>query len=86
MIFVLREHPFNLKGGGGGAMVFFGVTFFFRFAAQQKFCRDIIFFLQNQYFLRHKVLLTEYFFLPISETEMFFNEICRQKCFPPKKP
>ena len=39
----LREHPFNLKRGGGG-YGFFQSQFFFRFAAEQKICRDIIFF------------------------------------------
>ena len=61
-------------------MVFFGVKIIF-FATS---CRDIIFFLQNRYFLRHKVL-TEYFFLPISETEFFFSIKFADSNFPPKK-
>ena len=59
----LREHSFNLKGGG--AMVFFGAkifffrirsqNLFFRFAAQRKklkvtTCHDLIFFLPKQVF------------------------------------
>ena len=42
----IREHPFNLKGGGSQNKKIC-------FAAQQKFVfasRDIIFFLQKQYF------------------------------------
>ena len=74
---LLRAHPFNLKGGWGELWVFSESNLFFRFAAQQKKkfatnCHDIIFFLQNQYFLRHKVL-TEYLFLHISETYIFFQ-------------
>ena len=66
IITTVKEHPFNLRRGG--AMVFFGI--------KKEIFHDIIFFLQKQYLLRHKVL-TEYFFLPISETEF---------CFSPKKP
>ena len=58
----------------------------FHFAAQQNFffstngCAIIFFSVQKQYFLRQKV-----FFLPISETEMFFsNQIYRQNFFSPK--
>ena len=54
---------------------------FIRSAAEFFFetsCRNIIFFLQNQYFLRHKVL-TEYFFCPFQGQKFFFNQICRQK-------
>ena len=43
-------------------------------------CRDIIFFLQKQYFLRDKVL-TEYFFLPISQTEIFFQSNLQTEFF-----
>ena len=53
-------------------MVFIGVKIFFSLRSAAESCRDIIFFLQKQQFLRHKVL-TEYFFLPISETEFFFS-------------
>ena len=39
---------------------------------------------QQQYFLRHKVL-TEYFFLPISETEIFFqSKLPTENVFPQK--
>ena len=68
-------------------MGFFGVKIFF-FAAEYFFCDKLsrhYFFLQKQSFLRHKVL-TEYLFLPISETDFFLKQICRQKNFPQKKP
>ena len=52
---------------------------YFVFASQRsriffrdKLSGDFFFFLQKQHFLRHKVL-TEYFFLPISQTEIFFQ-------------
>ena len=66
----LREHPFNLK-----AMVFIGVKIIF-FASQHRiFLQQVVvtlfFFLQKQQ-IRHEVL-TEFFFLPISETEKHFQ-------------
>ena len=59
------------------------------YAAQQKIyfttsCRNIIFFLKKQYLLRHKVL-TEYFFLPISETEIFYQSNLPTESPPPQK-
>ena len=51
-------------------MVFFGVKIFVVSAAQRKLFSRHYFFLQKQ-FLRHKVL-SEYFVLPISETEIYF--------------
>ena len=71
-------------------MVFFGVKiYFFRFAVQQNLffptsCRNIIFFIQKHYFLRHKVL-TEFFFLPISETETKIKSNLPTAIFFPKK-
>ena len=64
------EHAFNLKGcgvggGGGGAMAFSETTYFG--AAEQFFC-DIFFLLQKQYSFRHKVL-SQYFFMSISQMD-----------------
>ena len=86
----VRGHPFNLKRGGGGAIVFFGVQIF-AFASEHSrrkkiptTCRYIIFFLQKLYFLRHKVL-TEYFFLSISQTEKFCQSNLQTEKKIPKK-
>ena len=63
LIFAMREHPFNLKGGCG----------FFRFAAQRKYvlettCHDICFFYKNNFLSK---VLTE-LFLPMPETNQIF--------------
>ena len=62
-------------------MVFFGVKIFIslRCALSGHYI-----FLQKQ-FLRHKVL-SEYLFLPMSETEIFFHQICWEKNDFPEKP
>ena len=52
----LRDHPFNLKEG---AMVFSESNFFSLHGAAEIYC------------IRHKVL-SEYFFLPVSEIEILF--------------
>ena len=47
LVFIfVREHPFNLKGGGEGLWFFSESKYFFRFAAQHK----IIFFYKNNNF------------------------------------
>ena len=81
-----REHPFNLKGGGG--YVFFSESKYFfglRSAAEFFFHNNLqhYFFSTKTTFLRHKVL-TEFFFLPISETEFFFQSNLPTKNFPLK--
>ena len=72
-------------------MVFSESKYFFSQRSRILFSRQLVatlfFFLQKQYFLRHKVL-TEYFFLPISETENVFQaslKFADKKIFP-KKP
>ena len=71
-------------------MVFFAVKFFFRFEAKRKFffatsCRYIIFLLQKTIFLRPKEP-TEYFFLPMSETEKKVPSNLPTEIFPQNKP
>ena len=80
--YMLREHPFNLKGGG--LCFFFWVNFLLRFAAQQNFvfatsCRNIIFFLQNNTQSANRI----FFYYPFQRQNFFFNQIYRQKSPPP---
>ena len=79
----LRDHPFNLKGGGGGYGFFSDSKYFvsLRGAVEFFFC-DIIFFYKNNVFLRHKVL-SEYLFTSKLPTEILFQ---RKPHIPPPPP
>ena len=68
----VREHTFNF-------MVFFGVKIFI---SRQSV--STLFFSTKTSFFRHKVVLSEYFFLPMSETN-FFHQICITEILFPKK-
>ena len=69
--YYIREQPFNLKGWGGSYCFFRSRIFFFA--------------TKTNIFLRHKVP-SEYFFLPNSETEFFFqSHLPTENPPPPKK-
>ena len=76
--FIVREHPFNLKRGGGGDHGFFsGAKYFFSLrSAAENYFRDKLsqhyFFYTKTIFFKAQSAITEFFFLPISETEIFF--------------
>ena len=86
MVFLLftffREHPFNLKvgGWGWGALFFIGVKNKNSLrSAAEFFFRDIILFSTKTTIFKAQSA-NRIFFLPISETENFFKQICRQNC------
>ena len=74
---ILREHPFNLKGGGG-----YG---FYRI--KNIFSRQVVatLFFSTKTTIFKAQSANRIFFLPISQTEFFFKQICQQKLFSPNK-
>ena len=93
---LLRDRPFNLKGGGGGVMVFCVVQ---KFLSDNTRIRIIIVFVaqSTKFFQKLNIrlydnTLNQIIFFPPPKSEYFFQQhweseyFCRKKPYPPPPP
>jgi hypothetical protein len=77
-IWIIRERPFNLKGGGGGVGVFVSFRIFF---SDNTRVSIIVFFPECNIRLYDKNSESDYFFFLHQNQNIFFNNIGNQNIF-----